>query len=214
MNSSRLPDKVLMPILGRPMLELQMERILGGDEIASYWIATSDRLTDNPIVNLCRRNNYLYHRGDLDDVIYRLYETAIIANADIIIRLTGDCPLIHRDQISNMVKIFRYWGLDYASNGFMNLSNTPDGFDVEIMTFEVLRKLYIHSSIREHPTKDLWARPDFYGSCMTIPLSKVFYNHKLSVDTKEDFVRVKHLVEKIGSIDFNLLDIIKSEGWY
>jgi spore coat polysaccharide biosynthesis protein SpsF len=207
MNSSRLPGKVLMPILGRPMLDVQMRRLFSSKKIDDIIIATSDQDSDNPIASFCTKNGYTFYRGELDDVLDRYVNAAEETNADIILRITGDCPLVHWEYIDAMLRVFIYNNLDYASNGYKVFSNTPDGFDVEIMTREVLNTLNIFSAEREHPTKALWSRPSFYGYCLLITLPKIFYGNNLSVDTMEDFMRVKDIFERFGRLDFGIDEI-------
>jgi spore coat polysaccharide biosynthesis protein SpsF len=207
MNSSRLPGKVLMPILGRPMLDVQMRRLFSSKKIDDIIIATSDQDSDNPIASFCTKNGYTFYRGELDDVLDRYVNAAEETNADIILRITGDCPLVHWEYIDAMIRVFMYNNLDYASNGYRTFSDTPDGFDVEIMTREVLNTLNIFSAEREHPTKALWSRPSFYGDCLRITLPKIFYGNNLSVDTMEDFMRVKYIFERFARLDFGIDEI-------
>jgi spore coat polysaccharide biosynthesis protein SpsF (cytidylyltransferase family) len=209
MDSSRLPGKVLMPILGMPMLQIQIERLKKSKQIDEIIIATSIEPSDDAIAQLCETYGYNYYRGSLDNVLRRMTDAAALTSADIIIRITGDCPLVHYSYIDIMIELFKNSRLDYASNGRHSLSDTPDGFDVEIMSHGVLYNLYIHSPEYEHPTKDLWRRSNFYGRCTTISLPPWFYDKKLSVDTANDFLRVKILFETIGRIDFDLSDILK-----
>jgi spore coat polysaccharide biosynthesis protein SpsF len=213
MNSSRLPGKVLMPILGRPMLDIQMQRLLPSKEIDDILIATSDQDSDNPLASFCCQNGYSFYRGELNDVLDRYVQTADETDADIIVRITGDCPLVHHGYVDAMIRTFIYNDLCYASNGFIEYSNTPDGFDVEILTRKTLDKLNIYSLEREHPTKDIWFRPAFYGKTLKITMPEIFYNRKLSVDTIRDFMRVKSIFETIGRVDFDLYEIINTMNW-
>ena len=94
MNSSRLPGKVLMPINGRPMLDYMIERVSSASEIDDFVIATSIESSDNPVEEYCIENNVNVFRGNLDDVLDRFYQASKSIEAEIIIRLTGDCPLV------------------------------------------------------------------------------------------------------------------------
>src|SRR5688572_4118613 len=93
-GSSRLPGKVLMPIMGRPMLELQLERLKGCKKIGTLVVATSTEPMDNPIAALAKNLGCEVFRGSETDVLERFYQAAKQYNADVVVRLTGDCPLI------------------------------------------------------------------------------------------------------------------------
>ncbi len=210
MNSSRLPGKILFPIMGKPMLQIQVERLLGSQMIDDVIVATSTEISDNPVEDLCLKNHFSYYRGSLNDVLTRIYNAA--HGADTIIRITGDCPLVHYEYIDRMLTLFKTWEVDYLSNGRRELSRTPDGFDVEIMTHDVLEKLFVFSSEREHPTKDLWLRPDMYGNCTHLPMLSVLYDRKYSVDTMDDFLRVKNLFEFMRCTDFSVDELLYTKG--
>src|SRR5262245_6880497 len=91
--SSRLPGKVLKPILGRPLLALQLERVARAERIGKFVVATTLDPSDDPLQALCDVLRVPCFRGDLDDVLSRFYHAAHAYLADHIVRLTGDCPL-------------------------------------------------------------------------------------------------------------------------
>src|SRR5436305_448056 len=92
-GSSRLPGKVLRPILGRPMLQRQLERVRLARSIDELIVATSVDAADDPIEALCRESAVRCFRGSLDDVLDRYYQAALLSTPAHVVRLTGDCPL-------------------------------------------------------------------------------------------------------------------------
>ena len=94
MSSSRLPGKVLMPLVGIPVLEHVVERLSYCRMIDNIVVATSLEASDDLIEDYCKKINVNVFRGSLDDVLDRYYQAALLHNPDIVVRITGDCPLI------------------------------------------------------------------------------------------------------------------------
>lgn len=163
LSSTRLPGKVLLPILGRPMLELQVERILRSTKISELLIATSTSPEDEKIVALCLRLGIRYYQGQLDDVLDRFYKAAEETGPENVIRLTGDCPLVDPSVIDRVVTYFESDTFDYASN---TLEPTfPDGLDVEVFTFSGLRRCWSEARLpseREHVTPYFYSNPQIF----------------------------------------------------
>lgn len=199
MSSKRLPGKVMMPIMGKPMLLHQIERLQKCKNIDRIVVATSTELEDAKIVDMCIENNIAYYIGKLNDVVDRFKQCADCFQADIILRFTGDCPLVHSLYVDIMIKKFKELGVDYMSNGKGELWNTPDGLDCEIMTKSTLDRIWCNSTIYEHVTKYLWENKELFSYYM-YELEETYYKMKLSVDTQEDFDRVKNIFETMGEL--------------
>ncbi len=116
MTSHRLPGKVLKTILERPMLELQIERILRCKKIDQLIVATSINPKDDPIAALCEKIELPYFRGDLENVLDRFYQAARQYKPQHVVRLTGDCPLTDPILIDALIDFYLSRGSDYASN--------------------------------------------------------------------------------------------------
>lgn len=161
MNSTRLPGKVLKPLLGIPMLQRQIERIKRSKMIDKLIVATSDQDSDNPIRFLCENNGIPVFRGSLDDVLDRFYQCALSNAPNHIVRLTGDCPLADPLLIDEIISYHLTEKNDYTSN---TLEPTyPDGLDVEVFCFSVLKTTWIESELpseREHVTPYIYKQPD------------------------------------------------------
>ena len=201
MNSSRLPGKVLMPINGRPMLDYMIERVSSASEIDDFVIATSTESSDNPIEEFCKANNVNFFRGNLDDVLDRFYEASKISDASIIVRLTGDCPLVDPKILDAMVGIYKINSYDYIANRAPPEGITfPEGMDVEIFSRKALEKawrLAKKPSEREHVTFYFWKNEDLF-SIYRYDLDENLSNYRLTVDYPEDFELIEIIIENFS----------------
>lgn len=153
LSSQRLPGKVLAPILQRPMLARQIERVRRAGSIDRIVVATSEHASDLPLAALCRELDVECFRGNLDDVLDRYYRAARRFQAEVIVRLTGDNPLADPGVIDTVVGNFFRHRCDYASN---TIERTyPRGIDVEVMSLKCLEYTWRMASDpyeREHVT--------------------------------------------------------------
>jgi spore coat polysaccharide biosynthesis protein SpsF len=153
MSSMRLPGKVLMPILDRPMLWRQLERLGQATRIDRLVLATSDQSEDQPLVEMSREFGVDCYTGSLNDVLDRFYQAARRFQTDHVVRLTGDCPLIDAAVVDRAIEYHLAGGYDYVSN--VHPPTYPDGLDVEVMRFEGLKQAWRESELpsqREHVT--------------------------------------------------------------
>ncbi len=142
MRSTRLPGKALADIHGKPVLQLMIERVRLARSVDQIIIATTE---NSPGIELwCARNKIDCFVGNENDVLERVYETARVFHADVIVDLTGDCPLVDPSHIDRLVHFIIRTGNDYASN--INPRAWPDGFDVQVYTKQVLS--YLHENIK------------------------------------------------------------------
>jgi len=159
-SSSRLPRKVMLPLRGTPMLMRQIERITRSRRIDRLVVATSDRDEDLCVAELAEAAGVGAFRGALDDVLDRFYRAAEPYSPDIVVRVTGDCPLADWQVIDDCIEFLIAGGYDYVSNA---LNPTfPDGLDVEAMTFAALAEAWREGRgpvEREHVTPYIARRP-------------------------------------------------------
>ena len=209
-SSSRLPGKVLKPILGKPMLACQIERVLQSRRIDQLVVATSTDPSDDALENLCRQINVHCFRGSLNDVLNRFYQAAKIWQPQHIVRLTGDCPLIDPEIIDAVINFYLAGGYDYASNSIQ--STFPDGLDVEIFQFSILEEAWkeaILPSQREHVTPFIHQQPERYriGHYRNAEdLSRL----RWTVDEPEDFELVDRIYEALYPVnpEFRMPDVL------
>lgn len=194
-SSTRLPGKVLKPILGRPMIEHQLERLQRVRSIDKLMVATSDQPEDRLLVSLCGTLGVACFCGNLEDVLDRFYRAAQSQEADTVVRLTGDCPLADPEVVEEVITHFVQGDYDYVSN---SLTPTyPDGLDVEVMTFRALETAWREARLasqREHVTPFIWqSRHRFrVANCANgVDLS----HHRWTVDEPEDFELVTAVFE-------------------
>jgi len=210
-SSTRLPGKVLMPLLGKPMILRQVERISRSKHIERLVVATSADPSDDQLAELCASVGVAVFRGQLEDVLDRFYQAARSHAPSHVIRLTGDCPLIDPDVIDQIVEFCLAQGLDYASNTIV--PTFPDGLDVEIMTFPSLQAAWTEATLpsqREHVTPYIHQNPqrfrtgNFKGEAN---LSQM----RWTVDEPADFELVKAVYGALypSKPDFSTPEIIR-----
>ena len=155
MGSSRLPGKALRPIAGKPMLQHVVERAQRISGVDQVMVATSNEKEDNGIVQLCNALGACVFRGSERDVLDRYYKAAQFSDADVIMRLTGDCPLLDWEVSGETLQAFldASPAVDYVSN--IHPPTYPDGLDTEVFTFEALARTWRDATLRserEHVT--------------------------------------------------------------
>ena len=211
MTSTRLPGKVLKTILGRPMLELQIERVLRCKKIDRLIVATSSNQEDAPIDALCNKLEGPCFRGDLENVLDRFYQAAEQYHPQHVVRLTGDCPLTDPVLIDALIDFYLTRGSDYASN--CQQPTLPDGLDAEIFSFAVLEQTWREAELPsqlEHVTPFIHAHPERFD------IACYKYHQDLShlrwvVDEPEDLEFVTKIYEKLypSNPEFETHDIVK-----
>lgn len=190
-SSSRLPGKVLRPILGKPMLLRQIERLGRCREFDKLVVATSTSPDDDELAATLAAEGVAVARGSLDDVLDRFMTAARPFKPETVIRLTGDCPLADPALIDTVIRYFRDGGFDYASN--VDPPTSPDGLDVEVMTMAALERTHATTtkmSDREHVTLFIRANPSLFriGNYTSTPdLSQLRWTVDEPADL--DFVR-------------------------
>ena len=161
MGSSRLPGKVMLPILGTPMLGLLLGRLSGAQRIQQIVVATSDHPRNAPLAAYVCSLGYGVYQGSEDDVLDRFYQAASRCGADTVVRITADCPLIDPVLVDRVVAGFLESGADYASN--ISPPTYPDGLDIEVFSFAALQTAWRNARSaheREHVTPYLRAAAD------------------------------------------------------
>lgn len=186
MSSTRLPGKVLLPINGIPMLEIQLKRLTQTKVVEKVVVATSDEASDSPIEALCQKLNIPCYRGDLNDVLARFYHCAKAFNFTHIVRICGDCPLIDPMLIDEIVNAHITSRADYTSNCVTRCF--PDGQDIEVFSFNTLASAYekaIKPSEREHVTP--FIRDSQLFSLHDFIIDHNYSAFRTSVDHQRDF---------------------------
>ncbi|PWW08345.1 spore coat polysaccharide biosynthesis protein SpsF [Paenibacillus cellulosilyticus] len=212
MTSTRLPGKVLLEVLDKPLLEYQIERLKRVTLADGIIIATTDNDTDDPIVELCKRLGVRYSRGSEDDVLSRYYYAAKQYGANTIVRVTSDCPVIDPDVIDRAIRLFKEGNYDFVANG-LGIRTYPRGMDTEVFTFKALEEAFLEAKEafeREHVTPFIVYRGTRY-TLFNEAYSKDCSRHRWTVDTSEDFELIKRIIEHLykEKNDFTLEDALE-----
>ncbi len=210
MSSTRLPGKVMKPILGEPMLSRQIDRIRNCKKIDRLIVATSEDASDNAIEDFCRSRNIECFRGSLNDVLDRFYQAALKYRPSHVLRLTGDCPLLDPLIVDGLITFYETGHYDYASNTIPH--TFPDGLDAEIFSVAALARAWKEAVVpysREHVTPYLYGNPQIFklGSYRGVTdLS----SYRWTVDTEKDYAFVKKVFEALYSKknDFGIQDVL------
>lgn len=211
MSSSRLPGKVLKPILGHPMILRQIERIRQSRRIDRLVMATSTDVSDGALMEVCEAQSVECARGSLDDVLDRYYQVARAYGPEHVVRLTGDCPLLDPDVMDETIALHLAGQFDYTSNALDPLT-FPNGLDVEVMRFECLERTWREARLpseREHVTPYIYNHPELFrlGAYRG---ERDLANMRWTVDEPEDlaFVRQVYAALYPANPSFRMLDIV------
>ncbi|MDF1827353.1 MAG: aminotransferase class III-fold pyridoxal phosphate-dependent enzyme [Legionellaceae bacterium] len=214
MGSTRFPGKVMRPICGMPMIGLLLERLSLASMLNQIIVATSVNEENVTLTKYLGQSGHRFYCGSETDVLGRYYEAAQYTMADVIVRITGDCPLIDPEIVDVVIKKFIESDVDYASN--ISPPTYPDGLDVEVFNFHSLEKAYLESKLpkhREHVTSFLRESDDVSSANY---FCEVDYSHeRWTVDEAKDFEVVRAVFEKFHpQKDFGwreILDLRQSE---
>lgn len=213
MGSTRLPGKVLKLILGKPMLERMLERVKQAKLLDTIVVATTINPADDPITQLTDHLGISSFRGSETNVLDRYYQAAKKFKADVIVRLTADCPLIDPKIIDQVVSMRKSYGADYASNRSINKA-VPSGMDAEAFIFKALQSAHHQATSsfdREHVTPFIYYHPrQFKLIAVSRSKKKQKQQWHLSVDKPKDLKLVRRIYSRLYHYNprFKLSDII------
>jgi spore coat polysaccharide biosynthesis protein SpsF len=214
MSSTRLPGKVLKLASGRTMLDRMLERVNQAGTIDKVVVATTVDPSDDAIVRACRRYDTEVFRGSLPDVLDRYYQAAKRYSADIVVRLTGDCPLIDPQLIDDVLNALVIKHADFACNRLPPpFSRTyPIGLDVEACTFNALEIAWHNATQkneREHVLPYLYAVPGRF-KVVQLNYPEDLGHVRWTLDTPEDLVLLRRIYRHFhGRNDFSWLDVLQ-----
>ena len=210
-SSSRLPGKVLKPILGRAMLELQIERLARVQAFDRLIVATSSSQSDDQLEVLCNGIGVYCYRGSLEDVLDRVYCAARPFEPSHVVRLTGDCPLADSNVVDDLIAFHLTGKFDYSSNTIT--PTWPDGLDAEVCSTHALEVAWNEArtpSEREHVTPFIYNRPERFrlGDFRN---DEDLSSFRWTVDEPEDFAFVERVYAELYPHDpaFTSADILK-----
>lgn len=209
MGSTRLPGKVMKTIAGRPLLDIQLERVKNSKLIDTIVVATSDLEQDQVIQQYCLNKGVVCFCGNESNVLKRFYDASLFAKADLIVRLTADCPIIDAEIIDKTIQHYldNVPQFEYVSN--VHPRTFPRGMDVEVFSVEALHRAFekAQSSYEaEHVTPYIIKN----SRCGNFAGKQDLSRFRLTVDTPEDFEVVRRIFLGLYPFNpaFNLKDII------
>ncbi|MBS1514998.1 MAG: glycosyltransferase family protein [Bacteroidetes bacterium] len=215
-SSSRLPNKIFLPLSGEPLLVRMMERILAAKTAATVVVATSTEEDDDAVEELCEDYGYNCFRGSLENLLERHYLAGLEYKADVVVKIPSDCPLIDPAIIDKVINFYiqNKDKFDYVSN--LHPPTYPDGNDVEVIPMHILKITYENALMNmelEHTTPYIWERPDEFriGNVQWETGLDYSMTYRFTIDYKEDYEFIKTVYDELYEKNnlFGLDDILK-----
>lgn len=209
MGSTRLPNKVMKHIGGVPMIELLLSRLSKATELDEIIVATSDDKRNLPLVNHVQSLGYSCEQGSETDVLDRFIKAAKAHQADVVVRITGDCPLVDPSLVDECIRQFRLAKVDYFSN--VSPPSYPDGLDIEVVSTVALEQAIQETNNptdREHVT--LYLRESGHFATASMQNSEDLSHLRWTVDEVSDFEVVSNVFAHFSpEIHFCWLQVLK-----
>lgn len=194
MGSTRLPNKVMKRIQGIPMIQLLLERLARATEIDQIVVATSEDPRNLPLVDCVRALGFACEQGSENDVLSRFLHAASLYQAQVVVRITGDCPLVDPALVDECIRQFKAAETDYFSN--ISPPTYPDGLDIEVVTMAALQKAMVESDKtydHEHVTPYVRESGRFRTASMCHEVD--FSGLRWTVDEQADFEVISSVFE-------------------
>ena len=212
MGSTRLPNKVMKLIVGRPLIEILLTRLSKSKKIDQIVLATSIDERNQPLIDHVSKLGYQVVVGSESDVLGRYLLAARQTNADVIVRITGDCPLIDPHLVDEVIRVFSQSGVDYCSN--TSPPTYPDGLDVEIFSADALECAAAETSDpfdREHVTPYLRGPERFSQASVTSDID--YSSYRWTVDEEVDYQVISNVFEQFeGDVYFGWQKVIEIQN--
>jgi len=220
MGSTRLPGKVLKKVNDKTLLDYQLDSLQKSKLLTQVVVATTTESSDDAIVQFCEKRDQAYFRGSESNVLERYYLAAKKYKADVVVRITSDCPMIDVEIVDHVIQQFINNKVDYASN---SLERTyPRGMDTEVFTMKALEMAYSGATEQkefEHVTPYIYFHPQLF-KILSIKNDINHSKYRWTVDTDEDFKLIENLIEflSVQSQEINLHNLLNAmyqhEDWY
>lgn len=210
MTSTRLPGKVLLPANGKPMIEHIINRLRRVPSLDAIVLATTTNAADDPLVAHTAALGIASWRGSEDDVMQRVHDAAASVQADLVVEILGDCPLVDPELIEQIIQMYHHNPCDYASNCMIRCY--PRGMDIQVfsaaafarslqLTDDPLNHEHVSLHIRNHPEL-------FRHIHLMPPPSLLWPDLALTLDTMEDYLLLKKIFTHFGDTIPRCQDIV------
>lgn len=215
MGSTRLPGKALLPLAGKPLFVQQASRMKSASLLQTIVVATSTDVADDIIEATCIHEKLLCYRGHATDLLDRHFHAALLYNADVVIKIPSDCPLIDPAVIDKVVSYYleHVDDFDFVSN--LHPASWPDGNDVEIMSMAALTQAWQQARKpmeREHTTPYIWENPQLFRiGNVSMPGGKDYsMQYRFTIDYIEDYHFIQAVYDALynDNLPFSVSDII------
>jgi spore coat polysaccharide biosynthesis protein SpsF (cytidylyltransferase family) len=206
MGSTRLPGKVMADLGGLPAIARVLRRVKRIPGVGPVILATSDRSEDGVVAGVATDEGVLGYRGDPYDVLNRYVGAAEAFDLDVIVRVTGDCPMLDPTLAGRVVEAFHRGTYDYYSN--VHPATYPDGLDVEVVTRRALLSAWNRAKgvHREHVTSSIWSDPARY-TVGNLANATDLSRHRWTLDTKGDLEFIRKVYRDLGP-DFTTQQVL------
>lgn len=185
MSSTRLPGKVLMPLAGKPVLWHVIKRIRACKTIPRVVVATSVDTTDDAIESWCQSEDVPCFRGSLNDVLDRYYQAGLFYSADVVVRITADCPMVDPTIVDEVVREFLTGSYEYYGLA----GEFPDGLDCTVFAFSALSRAWREAALpseREHVGPYVEKHPELF-KCGGFKKFSGLFHYRLTLDEPRDY---------------------------
>lgn len=203
-GSTRLPGKVLKEINGKSLLQIHLDRLKECKSVAEIIVATTTNSEDQIIFEKAIEWGFSASKGSESDVLDRFYQAVKDKNADWIVRVTSDCPLIDPVLVDNVIDFVQANNKDYGAN--ILIENYPDGQDIEVFKFSALEVAWQNAKLlseREHVTPYIRNNTDVRGgnlfSAINYPCDLDFSKIRMTVDESKDFELISILINELST---------------
>lgn len=214
MGGTRLPGKVLLPALGRPLLSHLVRRLRAVPSLHDIVLATTVNRADDQLESFAEAEGIRCFRGSEDDVMARVIGAAESAHADVIVEITGDCPIIDPQIVEQCIRMFAANRAEYVGNA--HVRSYPDGMDVQVFQLDSLRRsaaMTADALDREHVTLHMRKHPECFAPLhLVAPPEITWPDLGLTLDEPADYELLKTLIEHFGDANdlFTCLDAVRA----
>jgi len=213
MTSSRLPGKVLMPVAGGTMLGSLIRRLKAVKSIDCIILATTVNKADDPLINLAKELEIEAFRGHENDVMSRVIGAADFVGADVIVEITGDCPVIDPEIVEQTIQMFKANSVEYLSN--THIRSYPDGMDTQVFWLDTLKRSAAMTDDlldHEHVTLHIRNHPELFTQAHLVAPPEIYWPELgLTLDEPSDYKMLKKIIEYFDKTNpiFSCLDVVR-----
>ena len=214
MTSSRVPGKVLLKAAGKTMLEHLIFRLKAVKSLDQIVLATTTNDEDLPLIELAKKLNISFFRGSENDVMQRVIGAATSVNAEVVVEITGDCPIIDPEIVEQSIKMFKAHKVDYVSNAI--LRSYPDGMDTQVFRLDTLKRsaeMTNNPLDHEHVTLHIRNNPKIFSHLHLIAPPEIHWPELgLTLDELKDYELLKKIIENFFNKNnqlFSCTDVVR-----